>query len=147
VPLNLQQFEEFHVKMDQGGRKVALLASEDHVAYWNKLGRPFTFYRTCPEKMTTVNVCIYLPKSSCFTAEINRRIFQYSASGLMDVFSYQTIDLSYLKQKNFKEDPRQLNVNQLAGAFYFLFNGNFLSIFVFFCEIFIHFLWVKLRTV
>lgn len=135
TPLNLRDFEDFRFKLLDTRQNLALLASEDHVAYWNKLGFPDTFFNFCPEKVTAVNLCIYLPKYSCLTKEINKQIFDMADNGFMHIFMIQTIDKAYLKRKTFAQEPKKLNINQLSGGIQLYILGIMMSLVVFWCEL------------
>lgn len=137
TPLNLKDFEDFRFKLLDTSQNFALLASEDHVAYWNKIGFPGIFFKFCPERVTSVNLCIYLPKNSCLTEEVNEHIFRMKDNGFMHVFTVQTVQKEYLRRKNLSQEPKKLNLTQLRGANGIYFVGIFWS--------FIAFLWEVLR--
>ncbi|CAO1409694.1 unnamed protein product [Diamesa serratosioi] len=97
--------------------KGALLSSQDHVAYWNKNGFPVKFYTTCKAPLKTINLCIYMKKHSCLTAEINRHILRYNANGLIKIWASQYIDHAYLKERVDDREPQKLQFHQLLGGF------------------------------
>lgn len=117
--------------------KYALLASEDHVAYWNKQGYPRIFFEVCEQKATPINLCMYLPKTSCLTAEINKYIFDFNSNGLMQIWKHIYIDKSYLQKKILNTEPKTLTMEQLVGAYYLFFNGLIAATLCFFVEILI----------
>ena len=62
IPLTFHQFEDFWQNLSTGNN-IAVLTSEDHVAYWNKIGYPNSYITFLPEKQTTVNLVIYFQKT------------------------------------------------------------------------------------
>lgn len=145
ISLNLQEFENFRFQLLDPKNNFALLASEDHVAYWNKIGFPDIFFNTCPEKVTAVNLCIYFPKKSCLIKEINKKIFEMTDNGFLNIFTMQTIDKTYLKRKKFSQEPKKLNFQQLSGGYQLFMFGMSLSVIVFVIEVVCGF--VKLKKV
>lgn len=120
--------------------KGAFVSSEDHVAYWNKLGFPNEFYTICNTKIKVINLCIYMRKNSCLTAEINRQILGFNANGLMRIWALQYIDRAYLKERVKDPEPQQLQINQLLGGFQLYAGGIAIGFVVFILEIIIKFL-------
>lgn len=135
ISLNLQEFEDFRFQLLNPKNNFALLASEDHVAYWNKIGFPEIFFNICPEKVTAVNLCIYFPKNSCLIKQINKKIFQMSDYGFLSIFMVQTIDKTYLKRKKFAQEPKKLNFKQLSGGYQLYVVGIGISLIVFMVEV------------
>lgn len=134
ISLNLQEFENFRFQLLDPQKNFALLASEDHVSSWNKLGYPDIFFNTCPEKVTAVNLCIYFPKNSCLIKEINKKIFEMTDNGFLQIFMIQTIDKTYLKKREVLQEPKKLNFQQLSGGCHLYVIGIILSFLVFIIE-------------
>ncbi|CAO1394437.1 unnamed protein product [Diamesa hyperborea] len=128
------------VKLLGSDFKGAFVSSEDHVAYWNKLGFPNQFYTICNTKIKVINLCIYMRKNSCLTAEINRQILGFNANGLMRIWALQYIDRAYLKERVKDPEPQQLQINQLLGGFQLYTGGITIGFVVFILEIIIKFL-------
>lgn len=139
--LNVDEFQRFPFEVLTKERNVALLATEDHVAYWNKLAHPSHFFNILPERLTTINLCIYTPRISCLTPAISNMIFSMSDGGLLDIFKIQTIDMSYLKAKKMKREPKQLTLKQLEGGRYLFWFGIFSSFGCFLIELVVG--WIK----
>ncbi|CAG9810841.1 unnamed protein product [Chironomus riparius] len=134
IPLTVHEFEDFWKNLSTGNN-IAVLTSEDHVAYWNKIGYPNSFVSFLPEKQTAVNLVMYFQKTSCLTDAINKKIFEMNDNGLMDVFRIQTIDKSYLKRKTVIREPQQLRLRQIEGGNMLLQLGLIISGFVFVGEV------------
>lgn len=134
TPLSVTDFEKFRFRLNRE-RNLALMTSEDHIAYWNKIGFPRDFFYFLPEKVSTVNLGIYFPKSSCLINVINKKIFELTDNGLMDIFRYQTIEKSYLKKRNYQREPKQLGIRHIRGGLYLLEIGMLVSLVVFVVEV------------
>lgn len=120
--------------------KGAFISSEDHVAYWNKLGFPHRYYTICETKLKTINLCLYMKKNSCIKAELDRQILGFNANGLMKIWSYQYIDRAYLKERIIDPEPRQLQINQLFGGFQLYAGGIVIAFGVLILEFIINWL-------
>lgn len=134
IPLAVHQFEDFWQNLSSG-HNIAILTSEDHVAYWNKLGYPNSYVSFLPEKQTTVNLVMYFQKTSCLIDAINKKIFEMNDNGLMEIFRIQTIDKSYLKRKIVIREPQRLRLRQIEGGNLMLQLGLFLGGIVFVGEV------------
>lgn len=119
----------------ESGKKLAVLASEDHVAFWNKVLYPHYFFNTAEEKAATLNLVAYLHKTSCLTREFTRVMLELTAVGLIDAIEKQYIDKSYLKKKKIKREPEVITIKQLAGTFLFWTIGAIASVTVFISEL------------
>lgn len=120
--------------------KGAFISSEDHVAYWNKIAFPNSFYTICDAKLKTINLCLYMKKNSCIKAELDRQILGFNANGLMKIWSNQYIDRAYLKERLIDPEPKQLQINQLLGGFQLYAGGNVIAFGVLILEFFIKWL-------
>lgn len=121
--------------------KIALLVSEDHVASWNKRTFPNQFFETLPEKVSIINLCLYMHKRSCLTPEINRKIFDFNSNGLIQAWLHIWIDKSYLKRKSTGNEPKKLTMEELKGGYWFLAIGLLAAVLVFLVEIVIKRFW------
>lgn len=134
--LDNRQFEAYRDFLQQHDAKLTILASEDHVAYWNKDDYPNVFFNMCKEKLTAINLCLFLHKTSCLTAEMSKYILDFSANGFIKLFQNLYIDKSYLNEKFLDSGPKALTMEHLRGALYFLFGGLVISLSCFIAEIF-----------
>lgn len=117
--------------------KLAFLASEDHVAAWNKKAFPHQFHEICHQKVTSVNLCLYMHKTSCLTPEINRNVFRFNSNGLMHLWLGYWVDKSYLQRKDYNYEPKKLTLNELMGGYYLFAFGLIVSFACFIVEILI----------
>lgn len=125
--ITMKQYEDFIGFLRDDVRSIALLASEDHVAYWNQKEFPNHFFEHLHQKITAVNLCFYMPKSSSLMDEINHNILNFNAHGLMNLWKNIYRDRSFLKLKTVVEGPQKRTVDNLLGA---LFLVNLLRSFV-----------------
>jgi hypothetical protein len=137
ISIGVNDFEKIKTRILSTEENIALLATEDQVAYWNKMEFPHNFYHTLPQKLTTVNLCLYLPKTSPLIEEINKNIFNMYDNGFLDVFKRQAIDMSFLRAKKLRKEPKNLNFNQLKGAWYIFVISLGFSVIVFIFELII----------
>lgn len=135
VFLDNKQFDDTKLSLLDVNNRSALLASEDHVAYWNKIGFPDTFYEVCPQRVTTISLCLYFHKTSCLTKEIDKNIFAYNSNGLMQFWKQFYSDRTYLAKKNLAKAPKQLKLDELLGGCYFYLFGLTLAIVCFMVEL------------
>ncbi|KAG5666628.1 hypothetical protein PVAND_014644 [Polypedilum vanderplanki] len=142
--LNIQNFHKFPFENLTSMDKVALLATEDHVAYWNKIGQSEHFFSVCPEVYKTVNLAIYFNKNSSMKFTSDDLVMQLIDFGFIEIFRKTTIDYSYLRQKNKENQPKKLKVEQFVGCFYLSAFGLFYSCTVFVYEILYEKLFKKL---
>lgn len=141
--LNIQEFQKFRHKFKEN-TKLALLTSEDHVAYWNKIGFPNDFFTVCQEKITAINLGIYFRKDSCLISAFSNTIFEMTDTGLMDVYRVQTIDKIYLKRKYVKREPDQLRMRHIRGGNFLIQIGLVFSVAVFLGEVAYERLWKRI---
>lgn len=113
------------------------MSSEDHVAYWNKNEFPNHFYTISDTKIKTINLCLYMKKNSCLTAEINRKILGFNANGLLKIWALQYVDRAYLKERVNDPEPQKLQINQLLGGFQLYAGGIIIGFGVLIFEIII----------
>ena len=137
LEINLKQYESFRSHIHDGGNHIGLLASDDHVAYWNKQEFPDHYYNHCKERILTINLCLFLNKISCLTDEFNRHIMNFNANGLLNLWKKIYRNKSYLKKKAIAGEPEKLSMENLRGGFSFLAFGLIASVLVFAIELFV----------
>ena len=103
--------------------KGTLLTSEDHTAYWNKQNPAQHFFHILKSRITTFNLCIYFPKRSCLTTEVNKNILAFYANGFMTAMASKLIDKKYLTEPVVISKTKQLKMKQLIGGFQLLACG------------------------
>lgn len=145
IIMNIHQVHALRPQFLNTTDTVALLTSEDHVAYWNKLGFPKSFYNTCPQRVTSINLCVYMHKTTCLTSEINKHILNFNSNGLMQIFKQLFIDKAYLKKKSVEDEPQKLTNEKLKGGYLFLITGLLISTICFVVEVLKHVLKERLR--
>lgn len=114
--------------------KGALLSSEEHLAYLNAQVSPHKFYHKAEEIVFVFNLCLYLHRQSCLTEEINQNIIKFQSNGLMEAWSKEFVDRSFLKERIFTQ-PKILKIEQLYGAYELLAFGLLLSVVAFLIEL------------
>lgn len=112
----------------------ALLSSEEHTAYLNAQVFPHHHYHYASEIVFVFNLCIYLHRQSCLTQEINVNILNFQSNGLLQSWSKEFVDMSYLKER-ISAVPKVLTNEQLFGSYELLASGLIISIIVFIIEL------------
>lgn len=115
----------------------ALLSSEEHIAFLNRLNAkksPQIYFYFADEIFFGFNLCIYLHRQSCLTENINHNILKFKDSGFLKVWVKEFVDRSYLKERKVVE-PKVLVNDQLLGAYEMLAAGLLLGVFIFLLEI------------
>lgn len=135
VMIENNRLDSYRELLLKSNLKLALLAHEDYVAYWNKKLYPHKFLNICNERLMAVNYCIYLHKTSCMTPEINKHVLLFNSNGLMQISKHFYADRAYLKKKPIDDGPKKLTVDQLKGGYLFFVFGVILSIISFVLEI------------
>lgn len=134
--VNTTEVEDIRSLLLKDETKLALLASEDHVAYWNKKSFPRHSFAFCPERASAINIVIYMHKTSCLTPEFSRQILNFNSIGLVEIFKQDYIDPNFMSQwSSFSSEPKRFTLKELEGAFLLLAIGIFASILSWFSEI------------
>lgn len=132
------QFERNRTLLLTSDNKITMLASEDHVSYWNKKISSGNFFNTFKEKLSAINLVLYLHRTSCLTPELSRNILNFNSNGLLQIFKQNFIDKAYLKPKLLDSEPKKLTLSNLSGAFYIILIGVILATICFLLELIIH---------
>jgi hypothetical protein len=141
--INMKQYETFVGYIRDEVPNIALLSTEDLVAYWNQKEFPEHFFNNLPQVISSVNLCLYMHKTSCLTNEINKHIMNFDSNGLMNVWKRFNRDRSYLKKKKIVEGPQKLTMENLEGAFTFLLIGQVGALLFFIVEL----IWKQIMNV
>jgi hypothetical protein len=141
--INMKQYETFVGYIRDEVPNIALLSTEDLVAYWNQKEFPEHFFNHLPQVISSVNLCLYMHKTSCLTNEINKHIMNFDSNGLMNVWKRFNRDRSYLKKKKIVEGPQKLTMENLEGAFTFLLIGQVGALLFFIVEL----IWKQIMNV
>lgn len=132
------QFERNRTLLLTSDNKVTMLASEDHVSYWNKKISSGKFFNTIKEKLSAINLVLYLHRTSCLTPELSRNILNFNANGLLQIFKQHFIDKAYLKPKLIDNEPKKLTLSNLSGVFYVILIGHILATICFLLELIVY---------
>lgn len=133
-----------HLLLDSEVKR-ALLASEDHVAYWNKRHFPEEIFDVVDEKASSINLVMYLHKTSCLTSEFSRQILNFNSVGLVKIFKQVYIDKKYSKPQVDRE-PKKLTNTHLEGAFELLAIGIASSFCCFLIEVLLKIIKNRIRS-
>jgi hypothetical protein len=114
--------------------KGALLTSKEHVAWLNKKSSPEIFYHFTEEVVSVFNLCIYMHRQTCLARSVNENIIKLTNSGLMESWMKAYVDTSYLKLRK-DEQPKELSIEKLVGAYKLLIYGLAISLSVFIVEL------------
>lgn len=129
------EYAKFNDLVRESGFNGALLMVRDQLMYFNRLYFPNKYYLACKERLFTINLSILLNKLSCLTTEINQQIEALTSNGLIDKWASDLIALSDIKHKIINTGPKQLNNEQLMGAYQLFFAGILFSVVVFVLEL------------
>lgn len=114
--------------------KIALLTSEDHLAWRNIIASPERYFHHAGEVIFRNNIVIYMHKQSCLVREVNTILLNLMSGGLIRYFASTFINPSFLRSPN-TSNTKSLNFEQLDGAFELLAIGLLLSFIVFTIEV------------
>lgn len=135
VTLKISEFKAAQQRLLNPENKLALLASEDHVAYWNKKSFPEVYFEICPEKVSSMNLVIYLHKTSCLTPEFSRQVMHFNSIGLLQILKQFYVNLSFIKKRSIDNEPKKFTLKHFEGAFFLLGTGIAASAVCFLIEI------------
>lgn len=125
--------------------KLAFGKSLDAAYYINQISNT-SRATICSEVFMTVPIVIYARQEFYLLNTINERIQQLSASGLIDFWASQDVNIGLLKAKEIFY-PKVLNFKEFKGSFYVLSIGCVLGVLVFMFELFTSRLKVRLNLV
>lgn len=122
--LNNAQFEANRHFLMYSEEKIALLASEDHVNYWNQQQHTSKRFNICQEKLAVSNLVFYLSKKSCLMPEFNRLILHYNSYGFVSLYQRIYVDEMYARKTRLsRNEPKTVSFDHLKGAFVLLSIG------------------------
>lgn len=141
--INLKQYNDFIGFIRDDVERIALLASDDLVAYWNQKEFPDHFFHHLPQIITSANLCFYMHKTSCLKTEFNRHIQNFNSKGLIHKWKRIYRNKKFLYEKSYNKEPQKLKMDNLSGAFSFLIFGYVAAVISFALELF----WRQIRHV
>lgn len=114
--------------------KGTVASSLEQVIYINKLNNENYTLTICKEFMLTFQYGIYFHKNSFLKLEVNRKISEFKANGLINNWASYYMDMKFLNVKSPDKGPKKLNLPELRGGFEVWFIGLSLGIFIFAIE-------------
>lgn len=126
------------------GLAFALL--EEMVSYINdKVLLGENMLTVCPEKISTLNLCIYSQKESiALIREMNRYIIDIQATGLLEKVRDDYLDGKFnILRRTLSSEPKKLEMRHLLGGFYLYLMGISIAAAALFLELFFH----RVRTI
>lgn len=115
--------------------KGAVVSVMDELLYLNKMNRKNYSFRVLNEYLFTSQACWAFPKNSYLVAAFDEKLSFLTDSGLINHLSSKYMDPKYLHVRKIKQGPRNINLNQLFGAFEVLFGGLLIATLFFLNEI------------
>lgn len=136
VFMTKQEYLEVLDKIIVPGFKGALFSSKTHLLYRNIHASPSRYFHHAPEVIFTDNIGIYLSKNTCLKKRFDHYINRVSAAGLVEHWTSQYIDRSFLKRRE-KSSAKTLKLAQLIGEFELFLAGVIVSFIAFLFEYFL----------
>lgn len=104
------------------------------VLYSNQQNYNTSVFLICKEKFMTLPVVIYIRKGFFLLEQLNEKIRQLQAAGLIEYWHSEIFDQRYLNIK-VKEAPKRIQIEHLSGGFVIFTAGCVIASCAFVCEV------------
>jgi hypothetical protein len=129
--VKFDEAEKISQKVSHPNSKKAFLRSSFQSHYLNQYRPIDQRFTICKEILLALPVVIYTKKDFFLIGELDRKLSDLMAAGLIDHWSFKALR----KQKNERKNgPKMLTMKKLAGCFHILFCGLAISFVAFVFE-------------
>lgn len=132
------EIKKYQLVTLHSGSKVAVVATMEEIAHFNKLHVNTHTFHVCRETILMAHVAMFLQKNSYLKDALDQKIKLLKSNGLINHWISKYMDYNYLNVKRPGHGPEKLNVSQLLGAFQVWLYALCLSICLFIAEIIIY---------
>lgn len=132
------EIKKYQLLTLNSGSRVAVVATMEEVAHFNRLNVASQTLRVCHETILTAHVAMFLQKNSYLKDALDMKIRLLKSNGLINHWIAKFMDYKYLNVKQQSHGPEKLNFNQLLGAFQVWLYALCLSVCLFISELVIH---------
>jgi hypothetical protein len=126
----------FAQKVDEN-LKAAFMAPQTEVINRNRIFRGKFSLKVCAEQVSVMNIAIFYTRNFYLRYEIDVKLRQFDAAGLLGYWIDEHADKRYLNMKEGVTGPQKLNLEHLSGVFNIMLIGHAVATIVFIFELLI----------
>jgi hypothetical protein len=127
----------FSKKIDEN-LKAAYMAPQTEIINRNRLSRGKFTLKVCAEQVSVMNIAIFYTRNFYLKYEIDVKLRQFDAAGLLGYWINKHADKRYLAVKKRSSGPKKLNVRHLSGVFKIMLMGHAVATVVFIFELLVY---------
>lgn len=135
IAVTTSDLSKYILKLHDSNFQGALAISLDYVIDSNKKFYGNGHFEVCKEYLLTYHYGIYFRLNSFLVLQVNDLINSLNSNGMIFYWEHKSMDMKYLKASPKANEPRILDLHQLAGGFIILLLGLSVSSLLFVMEI------------
>ena len=133
--MNKVQRAKFHNSSIDTDDRIAFVSTMTDVIDSNEKNKNVFSHNVCDENIATINIVMYFSKDFYLSEAINKRLYSFISSGIVDHIIEKYVDMQFWNVKEEKKGPQILSMKHLRGAFYLWLISTSLCVFVFVLEL------------
>jgi hypothetical protein len=133
--MNKVQREEFHKNSLDSRDRTAFISTMTDVIDSNQKNKNEFSHNVCKETIAKINIVMYFSKDFYLSEAINKHLYSFISSGIMNHIIEKYVDMRYWRVKEEMMGPHVLSMKHLRGAFYMWLISTSLCVFVFIMEL------------
>jgi hypothetical protein len=117
--------------------KAAFMTPQTEVIDRNRINAGKFSLKVCAEQVSVINVAIFFTRSFYLKTEIDMKLRQFDAAGLLTYWINKHADKKYLSINEGVTGPKKLNMEHLFGVFNIMLIGHAVALIIFIFEVMI----------